>query len=1151
MADEELSAPEQTPPAVDGDTLAPVAADGGALAPVDQIEQAQQPLEPTQTGDATPTITPKSTFRTKVEDGVSYHIETRPDGSEFLLGKDNEPRGVGIMIRPPTPPAYQPGATGEAESPRIRADILAEKVQDVSDEDLASLSQSPAVMRNPELSHAVRDAAASRGMWGIADTPDMEPADGPASITETLKNQDAFSILGLFISSASAGELPGQQTTTPQNVSPDTPEGARAAKDAQYPPVVKPGQTSSAISEAATRISGGKKNPEKDAKYPPVHSTATQKLEAMSGQITGSAAKTGLGLIGMTRGAQIGMLAGPYAPVAVPIGAAIGFGAGYLGGAGIEHMLGIPQWDTLPADQRPWAVAGEVIGGGGASAAGMARLAVLPSRLAPSLVNNQINKFLDVGARSPLKFMAGESAPLLTSAYGGMEAETYAPGQWGYRMLAEIGGGLVNIPRILQGLNNVAMSSGRSVASNFSESARQTFAGKRLNEIFAEAGDDAQIAAALLRAHGFLDEAYAAAGIQLTAAQKTGIKAQVDLEARLIQDSSEFGVYSAKQAAMALDLIKGMIVALRSTGDTAAIRTAARMQADRFGVLMDGLIASAEKKAVEEAGKITGDSPKELMTLSRKVMDIMEESLSMARGAESALWEAVNKDIRATATTIVSKATKLRDGMLVADGEKLPSIMENFVNRMIAEGGKTTSGELILFRSRALALGRVAAGKDEFDEARIYGDLADAALADLDKMASQPAFGAYGRIADGYNEARLFTRVLYDKFSRSFAGELLAADKLGGASIRPELALKRAFATGKELGDLQMMEIEMATRFLAQHGIGEGTVGRNLETILDAQERMLRYAASASVDPLTGRLNRRALSKWMEDNSGLLGRFESTGLRKVLEDALAAEDEFIQYAAKIGVGGKIIDKRAVFNKLLGDRKPEDVVAQIINGADPENGLMQLVKLAKRGGATEQLRKTLWDYAINKATDAGGMSIDSLNAVLNSPIKSGGRSLLEFAEANGVMTSGEVERFGMLFNEASRIEYAVNGGVPVSSVVDSASAIAELGLSVIGSDVGSKLAKVSGGHGLIMARAGINYVKHFWERAPTLKLKQVLVEASKNPQLTAALLEKPYTPAEQLNLITRLNLLLIQAGLTIRTAGAPSAEILLEPQSNKK
>ena len=63
-----------------------------------------------------------------------------------------------------------------------------------------------------------------------------------------------------------------------------------------------------------------------------------------------------------------------------------------------------------------------------------------------------------------------------------------------------------------------------------------------------------------------------------------------------------------------------------------------------------------------------------------------------------------------------------------------------------------------------------------------------------------------------YDDARGFTREFHDAFTRSFVGQADAVGKYGDR-IQPEIPLRRAFATGKEIGHLQLQNIENATRF--------------------------------------------------------------------------------------------------------------------------------------------------------------------------------------------------------------------------------------------------------------------------------------------------------------------------------------------------
>lgn len=57
------------------------------------------------------------------ENGTIYDVETRDDGSEWLLGKQGSQRGAGIMIKPPNAPEGEglPAGKGETETPESQS----------------------------------------------------------------------------------------------------------------------------------------------------------------------------------------------------------------------------------------------------------------------------------------------------------------------------------------------------------------------------------------------------------------------------------------------------------------------------------------------------------------------------------------------------------------------------------------------------------------------------------------------------------------------------------------------------------------------------------------------------------------------------------------------------------------------------------------------------------------------------------------------------------------------------------------------------------------------------------------------------------------------------------------------------------------------
>jgi len=853
--------------------------------------------------------------------------------------------------------------------------------------------------------------------------------------------------------------------------------------------------------------------------FPIVEPTATEKLATFSRSATGGAVETGLTVGGMVMGAQIGALGGPAAPVTVPLGAAIGAGAGFMAGREAKRQMGTPETEELDPALRPFSVAGEVVGTSVPIAGVPLAAARAGARLPPSVVGNFLNKIVDYSARAPIAFSAAEGAAVAGSAVAGGVSEAFLPGQTGPRIAAEIAGGFFNPTRLAIGAARGTMDAANSVMQSMSSAGRETRAAKLLAEVMEEAGERPEMVARML------DETDIP-GVNLTAGQKTGSPGLLALEAKLASESAKFGAEAARRSQDSLRSIESMATALRGTGDPNALRTAAELRARYFRVLLSSRARSAEQEAIDAARKISRDDPGAMSTLGKQAGDAVEQALKDARAAENDLWGAVPKDTIVTVPSILDRYKSIRSELLPE--EPIPDVIEGFVSRMNKGNGATTATEVLRFRSRSLALAREAASQGKFNDARILGELAEASLDDLDSAFSTSS----GEVADAYTNARTFSRELHDTFTRTFAGTVMGQTRTGAQRIPPELVMRRALGTGKEGADLRLLELENATQFMATRGLDSPDAAKNVGVMLDAQQRLIRIAASQAIDPTTGLVNPARLSRFIRDNAVIINRFPEAKA----DITAAVKTEQARRAMERVVSGatKAIERQAAFSRIAGIESPSDAIRSAISGSTPAGDLKEIVKLAKRGGAEaiEGMKAAVFDDVVRKATGSTGqISLPKMRAALFDPMRPNGPSVVDVLKADGVFKADDVSRLQTLFSRADEIADALQrGGDALNALERSPDALFDMVLRIAGAKAGASVAGETSGATLVAAGRGSSFARNVFGKLPQTKVRDVLIEAALDPKFAAMLLRKPKTPSEGLKLARQIHAYMIQAGI---------------------
>jgi hypothetical protein len=122
----------------------------------------------------------------------------------------------------------------------------------------------------------------------------------------------------------------------------------------------------------------------------------------------------------------------------------------------------------------------------------------------------------------------------------------------------------------------------------------------------------------------------------------------------------------------------------------------------------------------------------------------------------------------------------------------------------------------------------------------------------------------------------------------------------------------------------------------------------------------------------------------------------------------------------------------------------------------------------------------------------------------------------------------------------RIEKAMGSKQLMDEVVTGADAVTELAMRVVGSRVGG--AASGGGPGsLIAASAGSKAVRNIFDKAPTMMIRGIIEQATKDPQLMALLLKKGVTEGERIQMARQLHGYLGAAGLNYMEFEEPAPE----------
>lgn len=857
------------------------------------------------------------------------------------------------------------------------------------------------------------------------------------------------------------------------------------------------------------------------------------------------AVRGGGALAGGAMGARLGSVVGPK-------GAGLGFVAGTIVGAegmdwAAEKLGFTTSSDEISAENKPLYNAGETF-------AETALLMNAPYTLKTGLfgkgrIGGWIDDVITYAGKNKKKYLAIETLSAGGAGAGAGAAEVIDPGDELTRMGAEITGGTVASltpgKLVLQGF--IGLKNKLSGPLNrFTESGRQDQAVTVIRELMETYGEDPEKLVTLIN-QGALE--IDGVPVDLSTAQQTGSLSLTALTGFLAKRDPEFATEVGKKGSEAAKAMEKLISTIESTGDPMLIQQAAELKQDLFRSRLNANITAAEEQAALTASKITVERGSSREGLSQQAFEIIDESLQAARAAERELYQAVPVvDVQSVPN--LKSAFNEEEARLLLE-ENMPAIVSKFVGRAdtptvgvperltpesaadflesVTQGTTkpVNTKELMRFRSIMLDAAREAdiAGKSQ--DARMYGQLADAALNDLDN--------AFGTTDNAYNTARMFTRELHDAYSRSFVGKTLASTKYG-ERIPPELMLKRAVSSGKEVASLQLRELDDAVKFAVERGEMEPTA---ISDMLELQERYLRSIAADMFD-MNGKLKSvEQVSKFAQDNKDLLEKFPT--LKSQLDDAVSGKITLDEVTRSLTGQTEYIEQKSLFAKLtaIKNEDPIRVVSGILRSGKTRYGdLDEILSFTTEGDfdlddVNNAVKTVIWEaLRTNNTTPEGRLKVSNMMSSLFDPPSKGQPSLADYMVSKGIITNDQLGTVKQLFDRLGQIEIAMNAKNPLQGLDTDLDFITDLGVRIVSSKAGLAISQTTGAdaNSLVVAAASVRAGKALFDKIPAGKLEAVLRQAMVDPTFAKMLMEKSPDKIKYMENLRQLHAYMLNAGL---------------------
>jgi hypothetical protein len=742
-----------------------------------------------------------------------------------------------------------------------------------------------------------------------------------------------------------------------------------------------------------------------------------------------------------------------------------------------------------------------LIPGLGAAARGGAALAPQASG---STLTNIGRAMTTPHAQAPGRAALAEGSAALGAGHARGYAELFYPGDEGVGVGAELAGSILGPGFGTVGL--AKMAAGKAADLPFIPGNAERAASKRLLGQFKANKENPEEALSGLRRNspdGSL------ARPNSTPAETSGSRTLLQLEDEAARTDATFNERLKNRRQATVNELGANARIGTDAGDPSALTGPARQQVDEAmssfdqrARNIDEVVSAAEEKARAAAAKFAPSARDNANVAARS---IIESAYKQARAIEKKLWDALPKGDKVQPTKTLNG---IKGAVERLGGQNLDPAIGTEISRMRSDmevrKRLPTLGTLLSLRSRALdaAANARAGATPDMRAASAYSMLADGILRDISRI-------------PGARDAREFSRAMHDRFSRSFAGDVLQTKRTGADKIPDTQTLNRAFSQDGVQTNLNTRDLERASQPIK----GRGT---DMSAQMRTQQEVILRDVIGSKTARDGALDPAALDRYAVGNRETLRRFP-----EVQQDLTAARDasglagDLRKNAPEIkrNIEGErsAFESSAPASILKRGERPDLAVQAALSGNNPVRDFSDLAAMAKRGGdsAVAGLRGATVDWMFKNAADpAGNVSFRTLDRMLDANVAPGKPTLSELMRTS--FTTTQIARLREVIRRGVKLEenIATGKGMPRADLAPAEDLLLDLAARVGGANLGamSAMGQFSGAP-IVAAGAGSRMMQKIISKMPQERARQVLVRAFEDPDLMEILVMRARTLSE--------------------------------------
>jgi len=470
-------------------------------------------------------------------------------------------------------------------------------------------------------------------------------------------------------------------------------------------------------------------------------------------------------------------------------------------------------------------------------------------------------------------------------------------------------------------------------------------------------------------------------------------------------------------------------------------------------------------------------------------------------------------------------------------------------------------------RSRMLDLARGFSAKPETaNMGRRVGELAEAIADDLDQ-------GGFG---EAYDVARAYTRARHDVFSRTIIGPTAANTRTGAPRLPAEVTFQTYIRANPSVTLSRVRQLQGMAEWADSQGLknymneaasGGEPVFTTVNNLVDSYLRGLREVASREIfDPRTGKtntvVNAQALDDWKSKNQNLLEVFPQ--LKVDLADAATAQRTLDMFRVMESRANKIALNQKYLSQLIGGTSPIVAVGDAFTSENPVRAFNNLFALRRMGvdnvrkrrlmesrkdairnseltedEVNQGFRTAVLEYAYMEAGGEYAFNPQVFYRTLYRPLPNDPRtSLMDIAERYNVFDESLGKRIQFMSEQMVRMQAAdAAGKLNDPDFAAQAGPMMDFYVGILGSAGGTRAFGAVGGTGpgsISAAGVGARELRRLINDMPQVKRLEAIDMVFTNPQLTAALMQRPGTDAGRARQYQRILRLMGEQGFRMAT-----------------